>query len=159
MAGHIMQPAYTRYYNPDIRDDDIMPATLSPELIEGLLRKKLNFNGMVLTDASHMVGLTCRMKRSDMLPASIAAGVDMFLFFNDMEEDFNSMRKGYLDGVITDERLDDALHRILALKAHMGLHKRHVRSLFLRRKGSMRLWAVRSTWICRRRLPTRRLLL
>ncbi len=124
MAGHIMQPAYTRYYNPDIRDDDIMPATLSPELIEGLLRKKLNFNGMVLTDASHMVGLTCRMKRSDMLPASIAAGVDMFLFFNDMEEDFNSMRKGYLDGVITDERLDDALHRILALKAHMGLHKK-----------------------------------
>ncbi len=124
MAGHIMQPAYTRHYNPEIKDDDIMPATLSPELIKGLLRTKLNFNGMVLTDASHMVGLTCRMKRSDMLPASIAAGIDMFLFFNDMEEDFASMKQGYLDGVITDERLDDALHRILALKAHMGLHKK-----------------------------------
>ncbi len=124
MAGHIMQPAYTRYFNPDIQDDDIMPATLSPELINGLLRKKLGFNGMVLTDASHMVGLTCRMKRQDLMPAAIAAGVDMFLFFNDMDEDFESMKQGVLDGRITEERLSDALHRILALKAHMGLHKK-----------------------------------
>lgn len=123
MAGHIMQPAYTRFFNPDIKDEDIQPATLSPELIEGLLRKKLGFNGMVLTDASHMVGLTCRMKRSEMLPRTIAAGIDMFLFFNDMDEDFASMMAGYENGIITEERLSDALHRILALKAHMGLHK------------------------------------
>lgn len=129
MAGHIMQPAYARYFNPDITDDEMMPATLSPELIQGLLRKKLGFNGMVLTDASHMVGLTCRMKRSDMLPAAIAAGVDMFLFFNEMDEDFASMKQGYLDGKITEERLDDALHRILALKAHMGLHKKEKKEL------------------------------
>lgn len=124
MAGHIMQPAYTRYFNPDIRDEDIQPATLSPELMEGLLRKKLGFNGMILTDASHMVGLTCRMKRSEMLPHAIAAGVDMFLFFNEMDEDFASMMAGYESGLITEERLSDALHRILALKAHMGLHKK-----------------------------------
>lgn len=124
MAGHIMQPAYTRHFHPEIADEDIMPATLSPELIQGLLRGKLGFNGMVLTDASHMVGLTCRMKRCDVLPAAIAAGVDMFLFFNEMDEDFESMKQGYLDGRITEERLSDALHRILALKAHMGLHKK-----------------------------------
>ncbi len=124
MAGHIMQPAYARYFNPELTDDEMMPATLSPELIQGLLRKKLGFNGLVLTDASHMVGLTCRMKRSDVLPAAIASGVDMFLFFNEMEEDFASMKQGYLDGRITEERLDEALHRILALKAHMGLHKK-----------------------------------
>lgn len=124
MAGHIMQPAYTKFYNPDIADDDIMPATLSPELIQGLLRGRLGFNGMVLTDASHMVGMTCRMKRCDVLPAAIAAGIDMFLFFNEMDEDFASMKQGYLDGRITDERLEEALTRILALKAHMGLHKK-----------------------------------
>lgn len=124
MAGHIMQPAYARYFNPAITDEEMMPATLSPELIQGLLREKLKFNGMVLTDASHMVGLTCRMKRSDVLPAAIAAGVDMFLFFNEMEEDLASMKQGVLDGRISEERLDDALHRILALKAHMGLHRK-----------------------------------
>ncbi len=124
MAGHIMQPAYTRHFNPQIADEDIMPATLSPELINGLLRTRLGFNGMVLTDASHMVGLTCRMRRRDLMPAAIAAGIDMFLFFNDMDEDFEAMKQGYLDGRITEERLSDALHRILALKAHMGLHKK-----------------------------------
>ncbi len=124
MVGHIMQPAYARHFNPAISDDEMMPATLSPELIQGLLRDKLKFNGMVLTDASHMVGLTCRMKRRDLMPAAIAAGVDMFLFFNEMEEDFASMKQGVLDGRISEERLDDALHRILALKAHMGLHRK-----------------------------------
>lgn len=124
MAGHIMLPSYTRALNPGIADDDIMPATLSPELINGLLKGKMGFNGLVLTDASHMVGITCRMKRSEMLPHSIAAGCDMFLFFNDMDEDFASMMNGYKSGLITEERLSDALHRILGLKAHLGLHKK-----------------------------------
>jgi beta-N-acetylhexosaminidase len=60
----------------------------------GLLRDKLGFNGMVVTDASHMVGMTDRMTRKEMLPASINAGCDMFLFFNDPEEDFNYMMDG-----------------------------------------------------------------
>ncbi len=55
MAGHIMQPAYARHFNPKLTDDEMMPATLSPELIQGLLRSKLGFNGLILTDASHMV--------------------------------------------------------------------------------------------------------
>lgn len=124
MAGHIMQPAWTRALNPAIRDEEIMPATLSPELLEGLLRGKLGFNGMIVTDASHMVGMTCMMKRSEMLPRSIAAGCDMFLFFNDMDEDFGYMLEGYKSGVITEARLQEALERILALKARMGLHRK-----------------------------------
>ena len=50
MAGHIMLPSYTRAMNPDIKDDDIMPATLSKELLTDLLKGKMGFNGMVLTD-------------------------------------------------------------------------------------------------------------
>ena len=123
MAGHIMQPAWTRSLNPGIRDEDIMPATLSPELLQGLLRGKLGFNGMILTDASHMVGLTCMKKRADLLPAAIAAGCDMFLFFNDLDEDFGFMLEGYKKGVITEARLQDALERILGLKARLGLHR------------------------------------
>lgn len=40
MAGHIMLPSYTRAMNPDIKDDDIMPATLSKELLTDLLKAK-----------------------------------------------------------------------------------------------------------------------
>ena len=83
----------------------------------------MGFNGVVVTDASHMVGMTGTMKRRDLLPTAIAAGVDLFLFFNDPDEDFQWMMDGYKNGVITDERLNDALMHILGLKAHIGLNK------------------------------------
>lgn len=122
MAGHICLPEYQYKLNPNLKYEDILPATLSPELINGLLREKLGFNGLVLTDASHMAGIAAAMKRRDAVPATIAAGCDMFLFLNDHEEDFNFMLEGYKNGVITEERLQDALRRILGLKASLKLH-------------------------------------
>lgn len=124
MAGHIMLPEYARAINPDLKEEDMMPATLSPEIMQGLLRDRLGFNGMVVTDASHMVGMTDRMKRSEMLPATINAGCDMFLFFNDPEEDFHTMLTAYRNGTIREERMTEALTRILGLKAHLGLHRK-----------------------------------
>ena len=123
MAGHIALPAYTRKLRPDIADEDILPATLSPELITDLLKGRLGFNGMVVTDASHMIGMFAAMPRREQVPRAIAAGCDMFLFFNDMDEDFGYMMEGYRNGVITEERLNDALPRILGIKAALKLHK------------------------------------
>ena len=123
MGGHIMMPTYMQELNPDITMDEMMPATLCPEIMTGLLRDKLGFNGMVVTDASHMVGMTNRMKRRDMLPAAINAGCDMFLFFNDPEEDFNAMLDAYTTGVISESRMEEALTRILGLKAARGIHR------------------------------------
>ncbi|WKB74577.1 glycoside hydrolase family 3 N-terminal domain-containing protein [Ligilactobacillus animalis] len=123
MAGHIHMPAYSKYFDPELKDEDFLPATLSKELITDLLRGKLNFNGLVVTDASHMLGLTGAMKRSELLPTSIAAGCDLFLFFNDPDEDFGYMLDGYKNGIITDERLHDALRRILGLKTKLGFHQ------------------------------------
>lgn len=124
MGGHILMPKYAKSINPDLQDDDMMPATLSPEIMTTLLRDKLGFNGMVVTDASHMVGMTNRMKRCEMLPLSINAGCDMFLFFNDPDEDFATMLNAYKNGIISEERMVEALTRILGLKAHLGLHKK-----------------------------------
>ena len=121
MVGHIALPYYSKKLNPALRDEDIMPATLADELINGLLKTQLDFNGMVVTDASHMLGMTSAKRRKDQVPGAIAAGCDMFLFFNDMEEDFNYMLEGYRSGVISEERLTDALRRILGLKAKLGL--------------------------------------
>ena len=123
MGGHIMMPTYMRELNPEITMDEMMPATLCPEIMTGLLRDKLGFNGMVVTDASHMVAMTNRMKRKDMLPAAINAGCDMFLFFNDPEEDFATMLEAYTSGVISEARMTEALTRILGLKAAKGMHK------------------------------------
>ena len=124
MIGHIGAPELSRHFRPGLADKDILPATLSPELLQDLLRGELGFNGLILTDASQMIGLTQAMKRKDLVPATIAAGCDMFLFFRNPAEDFGYMMDGYKSGVITEQRLNDALRRILALKASLGLHRR-----------------------------------
>ncbi|MFI2566481.1 gluconokinase, GntK/IdnK-type [Paenarthrobacter sp. NPDC018779] len=124
MVGHIGAPEVSRHFRPGLADAEIRPATLAPELLQDLLRGELGFNGLVLTDASLMVGLTQAMKRRDLVPATIAAGCDMFLFFRNPEEDFQFMLDGYKSGVISDSRLEDALRRILGLKASLGLHVR-----------------------------------
>ena len=125
MAGHIALPEYVRYFNPDATTEElVMPATLNKYILTDLLRGKMKFNGLVVTDASHMVAMTSPMKRKDMLPAAIAAGSDLFLFFNDPDEDFEWMMEGYENGVITEERLEEALTRILGTKAALGLHKK-----------------------------------
>ena len=123
MVGHIALPEMSRKLRPGIKDEDIMPATLAPELLTDLLRGEMGFNGLVITDASHMVAMTNRMKRSEMLPLAINAGCDMFLFFNDPEEDFTTMLNAYKNGIISEERMTEALTRIIGLKAKMGLHK------------------------------------
>jgi len=129
MGGHILMHEYMKELNPDITVDEMLPATLCPEIMTDLLRNKLGFNGMVVTDASHMVAMTNRMKRKDMLPLAINAGCDMFLFFNDPDEDFGTMLEAYKSGVISEERMEEALTRILGLKAAMGLNKKSLDEL------------------------------
>lgn len=137
MAGHIALPEYQKALNPSLKDEDIMPATLAPELIQDLLKTKLDFNGMVITDAAHMLGMTSAMRREDYVPLSIAAGCDMFLFFNDIEEDIMFMMNGYKNGVITEERMTDALRRILGLKAKLNLHLKQAEGTLLKDKSEL----------------------
>ncbi|WML54459.1 glycoside hydrolase family 3 N-terminal domain-containing protein [Neobacillus sp. PS3-12] len=137
MAGHIALPEYQKVLVPGLEDHDILPATLAPELINGLLKGKLGFNGLVITDASHMIGMAAAMPREQQVPQAIAAGCDMYLFFNDIEEDFNFMLNGYKNGIITEERLQDALERILGLKASIGLHKAQKEGALLRTRDDL----------------------
>lgn len=129
MAGHIGLPSYIDRVRPGDEVARRLPATLNSDLIEGLLRGELGYNGVILTDASLMAGFGQHGKRRDLVPASIAAGCDMFLFTRQPEEDYAFMLDGHRNGIITDERLDDAITRILALKASLGLHKKTLREL------------------------------
>lgn len=121
MVGHILQPAYTRRYAPGTADGDLLPASVNPALVNGLLREKLGFNGLVITDSSAMVGISVALPREQLVPMTIAAGCDMFLFTRNLEEDFAFMEAGYRRGVFSPERLDEAVTRILAMKAALGL--------------------------------------
>ncbi len=124
MVAHIMLPEYSRQLRPGIRDTEILPASLALELNCDLLREQLGFNGLIVSDATPMAGMTAAMPRARAVPALIAAGCDIFLFTMNLKQDFEFMLQGIRDGVITPERLDEAVTRILAFKASMKLHER-----------------------------------
>lgn len=100
-----------------------MPATLAPELNNDLLRGKLGFNGLIVTDATPMAGFTCALPHETLVPQTIAAGCDVFLFSINIHQEFEMMLKGIENGILTEERLDEAVTRILALKASLKLHE------------------------------------
>ncbi len=124
MSAHIMLPAYSRKLCPQVKEEDILPASLAYELTHTLLREKLGFNGLVVTDATTMTGFMQAMARKDALPLAVVSGCDIILFTLDMEEDFGFIREAVKDKRISPERLDEAVQRILALKAHLKLHKK-----------------------------------
>ena len=125
MVGHIAQPAYVKEFNEKAtREEMLRPASLSPELLTGLLRGKLGFNGLISTDATPMVGFTAAMKRSNAIPQAIAAGCDMILFNKSLEEDYQYLLDGVRKGKVSEERLNEAVTRILVTKASLGLHKK-----------------------------------
>ena len=118
MVGHIALPAYAS------EEERYLPASLSSSIMTGLLRDKLGFNGLISTDATPMVGFTAAMPREKAIPTAIAAGADMILFNKDLEEDYRFLLSGLENGLVAEERLNEAVTRILATKAALDLHKK-----------------------------------
>lgn len=120
MAAHIAMPAYETHF--DGRPcEQIIPATLSENLLKKLLREKLGFNGLITTDATPMVGFCSAMERKTAVPLCIENGCDVILFNRNMDEDFQYMKEGYERGILSKARLEEAVKRILATKAAMKL--------------------------------------
>lgn len=122
MVGHIAQPAMARALNPEINDAGaFLPASLSRTLMTGLLREKLGFNGLVITDSTLMTGFMVPMPRRQALPLAIENGADMILFNRNLDEDYRYLLEGIRSGLLSESRLNEAVTRILALKASLGL--------------------------------------
>ena len=121
MIAHIMQPAWERRLQPGIEDKDLRPASTSKLLIDGLLRTVLHFNGLTITDATPMIGYNAILPRSEALPATINAGIDMILFNKDIDEDYQFVTDAVKSGKISMARVDEAVTRIIATKIAQGV--------------------------------------
>lgn len=118
MAGHIAQPYVALDTNPGLSfEEAMMPATLSKTLLTDVLRGKYGFNGVITSDATIMGGYCMAMERRRAIPASIMAGCDMLVFNTDFREDYGYILETLEDGRLSEERLNEAVTRILALKA------------------------------------------
>jgi len=122
MVAHILAPNVVKDYN-DKSKDITLPGSLNRTLLKGVLRKRLNFNGLIVSDATIMGGYTIPLKRKDALITSINAGVDMLVFNTDFYEDYSFILQGIKEGRISTTRLDEAVTRILALKAKIKFRK------------------------------------
>ena len=137
MIGHIMQPAYSRALRPGIKDEEIMPATVAPELLQDLLRGKLGFNGLIITDATHMVGITSKKRRHDFIPEMLMAGCDMILYYRVHDEDIGYLKEALADGRLTQERLNEAVKTVLAFKASLKLHEKSRKNTLMPSKDGL----------------------
>lgn len=120
MVGHIAMPAMEEKFDgkPCTK---VIPGSVSKNIMTNYLRGELGFNGLISTDASPMVGLTAATNRRECVPDCIENGADVLLFTKDLNEDVMYMKEGIKNGRLSRQRLDEAVTRILAVKAAMRL--------------------------------------
>ena len=110
MVGHLSVPAL---------DPSGTPASISEPIITGLLRKEMGFNGIIITDALQMKGLT-----NDFGDASVAAykaGVDILLMPQDALKTIDNLDALFADGTLDEAGLDARVRKMLELKASRGM--------------------------------------
>lgn len=110
------------------------PVMVSRAVLTDLVRGELGFDGLIVTDAVTMAGLTMHFRRMEMLKLCFNAGNDMLLFVRDLDNVFKYFHQCLADGSITHERLDEAVRRVLTLKTRIGLHSGRRKPADQRRK-------------------------
>ena len=107
-----------------IVENATLPATLSPALT-GLLRSEFNFDGLIVTDAMDMSGLTIYFKQDEAAVRAILAGADMLLKPEgaDAALPMSGLREAVRSGRISEKRIEESARRILAAKYDLGLVK------------------------------------
>jgi beta-N-acetylhexosaminidase len=109
MTGHIASPQI----HPDT---PALPAVFSPYLMRQVLRNEWRYDGLIITDALDMRGLTQYYSDEEIAINSFLAGADILLMPADTQKAVFAVREAYNDGRITVERLDASVRRILRAK-------------------------------------------
>lgn len=122
MVAHLEVPAYTTEINPG--NGRLVPSSASHEVVTGLLRQKLGFKGLTITDALNMGGITSHYTKEESAVKCLQAGCDCLLVFsNSCEDELNAVLEAIHSGRLSMERLDDAVLHVLEAKEKLGLHE------------------------------------
>ena len=112
MVGHIAVPALT---------GNMIPASLSETMVSGFLRQKLGFDGLVITDALSMGGITAAYTPGTAAILALKAGCDVLLMPGDLDAAYSAVLTAVQDGELTEGRIDESVRRILYYKARIGV--------------------------------------
>jgi len=118
MPGHLAVPAF--------EPDPEVPATLSRNILTGLLRGDMKFQGLIVTDALDMGGITSICPPGEAAVWSIEAGTDVLLMSPSPDAAIAGLEDAVKSGRISEKRVDASVRRILTAKARLGLNKRRI---------------------------------
>src|SRR5271155_960728 len=115
MPGHLAVPAF--------EPDPEVPATLSRNILTGLLRDDMKFRGLIITDALDMGGVTSNYPPGEAAVRAVEAGTDVLLMSPSPDAAIAGLEEAVRSGRITEKRIDASVRRILSAKARLGLNK------------------------------------
>jgi beta-N-acetylhexosaminidase len=105
-----------------------MPTTLSP-VMNGILRRDLGFEGLIVTDAMSMSGLTLYFTQEEASVRALQAGADLLLKPADPDAAFRGVREAVMKGRLKEQRIDESARRVLAAKYDLGLVRQRITPL------------------------------
>ena len=105
-----------------------MPTTLSP-VMNGILRHELHFDGLIVTDAMSMSGLTLYFTQEEASVRALEAGADMLLKPADPDAAFRGVRDAVKKGRLKEKRIEESARKVLAAKYDLGLSQQRITSL------------------------------
>lgn len=114
MTAHLWIPAY---------ETKPVPATISHNIMTGVLREEFGFEGILFTDAMTMGGVTKEIPFDESILRSLEAGCDVILMPSDPLKTWEVIVEGLKSGRIKEERIDRSVRKILSAKTRVGLHK------------------------------------
>lgn len=112
MTAHIVVPSL---------DDSGDPATLSKKIVTGQLREAMGFDGVIVTDGLEMAGVREKYGDGEVAVRAMEAGVDQLLLPADPREAYRAVNEALDTGRLTEERIDESVKRILAMKHTQGV--------------------------------------
>ncbi len=135
---------------PEIEGNAEVPGTLSPAITQGLLREHLGFDGLIVTDAMNMSGVTKHFGTGEAAVRALEAGADMVLMSEDVYAARAAVLRAVAAGRLTEARLDASVRRILRTKERLALDRRRAVDLeAARRRVATRTHRMLSETIAR----------
>ena len=107
---------------PVLEPNPKLPTSLSSNVVTDLLKYKLGFLGLIFTDGLNMKGAANYSSPSEINLAAILAGNDILLIPHDIPETINLFKTSIQTGVLSYERIDESVRKILLAKYKVGLH-------------------------------------
>ena len=108
-------------YIPELDNTENQASTLSPKIVDGLLKDSLGFEGLIFTDALNMKGVSSYYEPGEVDVKALLAGNDVLLFPLDVPNAISAIKEALAKGEITEEEITQRCHKILKAKEWAGL--------------------------------------